>query len=661
MERSRLSPWVRIAVVVLLAGQAGCSSISVSRSPAPDLLDSWRSSITLENRLSPRSQQTLRRLDLAKTYDHDPDEAANRLHALAQKDPHPDFLFALSEMHYLQGRKIERYHCQDSIGHYYLCAGYAYHYLFATADSNSTMSSDGQPRPSALLAPTNAFDPRFRLACDLYNRGLAKCIAAAHRVGRLDPRSQLHIPTTAGRDFTLSVVHHGFNWKPEEFGSFLFCEDFKVEGLDNQYESYGLGVPLIVRRAKSAALPSGTRYPEGVCFPVTAFFRFDGTLADLTGRRAGELEFFNPLAIQSVAVRGRTIPLQTDLTTPLAYLLSGTGLDYLGYYAFLRPEKLQSQEGIYMLEPYQPGKIPVLMIHGLLSSPITWAPLFNDLRAEPALRDRYQFWFYFYPSANPYLSTAADLRKNLENLRKRVDPQKKDASFDQMVLVGHSMGGLIARLLTVDSKDDFWRQVSDRPFNQIPVQPDTAEELQRCFFFEREPCVRRVIFLATPHHGSKLSPSALGQLAARLVQMPATLMKVAKDVADDKADLHLGRAEEGIPTSVDLLDPKSPALEVLAAKPLPANVQFHSIVGVVPVSQAPVERWLGGTSHEVGDSVVSYASAHLDGVASELVVPADHMHIHHHPLAGLEVRRILLEHLQSLQVILPVAHVEPGR
>ena len=122
-------------------------------------------------------------------------------------------------------------------------------------------------------------------------------------------------------------------------------------------------------------MPSGTRYPEGVSFPVTAFFRFDGTLADLPSRRVGELEFYNPLAIQNVAVRGHTIPLQTNLTTPLAYMLSGTGLDYVGYYGFFAPEKVQSQQGIYMLEPYQPGKIPVLMIHGLLSSPITWAPL----------------------------------------------------------------------------------------------------------------------------------------------------------------------------------------------------------------------------------------------------------------------------------------------
>ena len=200
--------------------------------------------------------------------------------------------------------------------------------------------------------------------------------------------------------------------------------------------------------------------------------------------------------------------------------------------------------------------------------------------------------------------------------------------------------------------------MSNKPFDQVHLQPETAAELQQVFFFEQETSVRRVIFIATPHHGSKLSPSPVGQLAARLVQMPAKLMKVAKDVANDKADVHLSRAEDGVLTSIDLLDPRSPALELLAAMPRPDKVYYHSIIGVVPVDQAPVERWLAGTGDELGDGVVAYSSAHLDGIASEVVVPCEHMHVHHHPLAGLEVRRILLEHLRSLQPIQQVSHGE---
>src|SRR5262249_54837839 len=137
------------------------------------------------------------------------------------------------------------------------------------------------------------------------------------------------------------------------------------------------------------------------------------------------------------APRKRLVPLETDLTTPLAYFLSKTDLEGVEVTGFLRPDGLPHRAGIYLFEPYEPGKIPVLMVHGLCSSPLTWAPLFNDLRADPALRDRFQFWFYLYPTGSPYLVTAADLRHSLERLRQDLDPGRKDPALDQMVFVGH--------------------------------------------------------------------------------------------------------------------------------------------------------------------------------------------------------------------------------
>src|SRR5262249_32973900 len=160
-----------------------------------------------------------------------------------------------------------------------------------------------------------------------------------------------------------------------------------------------------------------------------------------------------------------------------------------------------------------------------------------------------------YPTANPYLTSAADLRQDIQMLRARLDPGNTDRAFDQLVLVGHSMGGLISRLMTINSGDSFWRQVSDRPFEEVHLEPETARELQRTMFFERVPGVRRVIFVATPHHGSGLSPSPLGRLAGELIRLPSNLMKVAKDL-DQTKDLRL----KTIPTSVEELDPSSPIL-----------------------------------------------------------------------------------------------------
>jgi pimeloyl-ACP methyl ester carboxylesterase len=661
----------RLPALFLTLAAAGCADVTVHEVVAPDLLDAWRASAVAGDDVSPRTLQTLRRYDLETSYRLHTAEAADRLHALAVQDPQPDLLFALSEINYVLGRRAERLHGADAVGRYYLCAGYAWHFLFAAcgdAPSPLPLSPGGRGEsmslPSPLggeglgvrgeaagrapppLTPVDAFDPRFRLACDFYNAGLAKCIAAAQKVGKLDPRGELRVPA-AGGAFRLSVVHVGFPWRSEEFGPLLFCDDYAVGGLTNHYHGYGLGVPLIGTRAAGAPPPEHNYYPEKVSFPVTAFFRFEGGLAELGERRTGRLELYNPLSVQAVEVRGRSVPLETDLTTPLAYYLAHSDLHGLEYLGFFRVDSVRAQSGVHMLEPYQPGKIPVVFVHGLLSSPLTWAPVINDLRADPVLRDKYQFWVYFYPTGAPYLATAADLRDALDRLRHDVDPGRHDQALDDMVFVGHSMGGLISHLLTVDSGDDFWREACDVSFDSLKLKPQTRDELRRVFFFERRPYVKRVVFLGTPHRGSRLSPSPAGRLAESLVRLPKDLMDAAADAAAENPDL--SRKAKRLPTSVDLLDPSSPALELLMAKPRSPDVHYHSVVGMAPPGTTFVERLALFGHPEGGDGVVSYESAHFEGAESELIVPADHFHVHQHALAVLEVRRILLEHCKAIK------------
>ena len=393
---------------------------------------------------------------------------------------------------------------------------------------------------------------------------------------------------------------------------------------------------------------ASTFYPHQASFAATAFFRFEGSLADLGTRRCGRLELYNPLSYQAVQVAGQVVPLETDLTTPLAYFLAHSNLgDITDIIGFVRGDNIRGQTGIRMLAPYQPGKIHVVLVHGLLSSPLTWAPVMNDLQADPVLRERYQFWYYYYPTGAPYLASAAELRRELEQLRNEVDPNHQDAALDNMVFVGHSMGGLISKLMTVNSDDDFWNVVSKEPFDQINLPDSARAELRRTFFFQRESCVTRCIFIGTPHHGSKLSPSPLGRLAVHLVRMPRDLMTVSQDLMKDNPDLQKALHERALPTSVDLLKPNAPALELLCARPRPQRVHYHTIAGVISTTSTNFERWLAGDRHDPGDGVVPYKSAHLDNVDTELVVPADHFHVHHHPLAVQEVRRILLEHYQE--------------
>lgn len=650
----------RAAVAALVLVCAGCSyGITVKPSGGPDLFAAWRASVGHSDELSPRTLQSLRRWDLDQSYERQPHETYTKLQMLAAKDSDPELLFALAEISFLLGRKAEKKSDPGACGYYYLCAGYAYHYLFPhcpTEGANpTTLDCERCARRVDCGQGTFdsfAFDPRFRLACDLYNAGLTKCIGAAQKIGRLDPRQQLQLPTADGKGFTLSVMHHGFPWQPEEFGPLHFCSEYEVVGLANSYRGFGLGVSLIGIRVgdESAKRKSVEKFPHEVSFPVTAFFRFDGTVADLATKRAGRLELYNPLAVEAVRIGRRRVPLETDLTTPLAYFLSRTDLEGIEYEGLFRGDKIQDRAGIYMFEPYQPGKIPVIMVHGLFASPLTWTTMFNDLRADAFVREHFQFWFYLYPTGSPYIATAADLRRELAKLRGDIDPHHQDPALEHLVLVGHSMGGLVSRLLTVDSGQDFWKLVSSRSFEEIKVTSTTKNELHDIFFFDQQPYVERVVFIGTPHHGSTLSPSAPAQLMARFIRLPKKIMHAASDLA--RIDPERAAGAGPFANSIDLLAPESPALELLAARPQSRNVHMHSIIG-----QAY------GKGDDSTDGVVPYKSAHLDGVESEVVVPATHSYIHHQPRAVLEVRRILIEHLQNVRKaenlpLLPAAQLE---
>ena len=136
-------------------------------------------------------------------------------------------------------------------------------------------------------------------------------------------------------------------------------------------------------------------------------------------------------------------------------------------------------KGLYMVQPYEPGKIPVLFIHGMWSSPMTWMEMFNDLRSSPDIRQHYQFWFYLYPTGQPFWLSAAQLRRDLAETRQALDPQHREPALDQMVLVGHSMGGLVARLQTLKSGQDYWKLASRIPWEQVKADPECGRNWAR--------------------------------------------------------------------------------------------------------------------------------------------------------------------------------------
>ncbi|AMV37260.1 esterase/lipase family protein [Planctomyces sp. SH-PL62] len=289
--------------------------------------------------------------------------------------------------------------------------------------------------------------------------------------------------------------------------------------------------------------------------------------------------------------------------------------------------------GLSIPSPHQPGKIPVVFIHGLWIGPRCWEPMIRALEADREVAAAYQFWTFGYASGDPLPYSAYQLRTALDEARGRLDPDRSDHAFDRMVVVGHSMGGLLAKLVAVDSGDRFWRHASDSTPDQLAGDSGDADLARQTLIFRARPEIRTVVFIATPHRGGTADQWLLHDVATRLVRKPDPLMKAyARLIAANPPEFFKASFRTGLVTSIDQMRWDSPTLADLLALTPPSSVAMHSII---PVKNGPLGP--GGD-----DGIVAFASAHLDGVASETIVPAGHFCLEN-PAAIARLRRILAD------------------
>ncbi len=285
-----------------------------------------------------------------------------------------------------------------------------------------------------------------------------------------------------------------------------------------------------------------------------------------------------------------------------------------------------------MLHPYHPGLIPVVFVHGTASSPARWAEMANELLGDREIATHYQLWFFIYNSGNPIALSAMRLRESLQAVRKGVDPEGKDPALDQMVVIGHSQGGLLTKMTVVDSGNRFWENITKVPFAQAHLDPETRDLLARAIFVKPLPFVKRVIFIATPHRGSYMASNYFVKFGNKFINLPGGLAKSFAAIAELRGPNALG-TPFAIPTALDNMDSSNPFLNTLADLPITSGVKANSIIPVK--GDGPVE--------EGNDGVVEYKSAHIGGVESELVVRSGHS-TQSTPQTIEEVRRILYEH-----------------
>jgi hypothetical protein len=260
--------------------------------------------------------------------------------------------------------------------------------------------------------------------------------------------------------------------------------------------------------------------------------------------------------------------------------------------------------------------------------------MLNDLLNDTRVLDRFQLWFFSFPSGSPIAYSAMLLRDALTEAVAQLDPEGADRALHEMVLVGHSQGGLLVKMTAIDSGTRIWDTVSRRPIDELDLTEQTRTLIKRALFVHPLPFVCRVIFIATPHRGSALTTHQVVRWLARFVTLPVDVLGAATDLLEGNADtilLHPRRPRFG---SLYDLRPGTPFLEVLAATPIALGIAAHSII--------PVRGPEAGEN--ATDGIVTYQSARIDGVESELVIPFSGHSVRGHPVTVEEVRRILLAH-----------------
>lgn len=624
-----------LIVACLFLFSLGCANqryVQMRSNPFNPLTETLNLSSRNGPEVTARTHSLIRHYALQDTYKRDPEECLIRLQELVTDEKGAEKVYAISELAYIIGRKSEASGDDaNALDMYSVAVSNAYLYLFC---------------PDLDIA-RNPYDPQFRGACDLYNTSLEATLRLVSKQGQLKPGNSYRIKTLM-KDYDVQVVSRG-SWQDGDFDHLSFCSDYRVKGFEAANVSYGVGVPMIaVRRPRTDSVPTERYYPEGLSFPVTALLRVTSptlhTVRDSQHRHPCVLELHDPLDSTDIQLNSRLVPLQSDLSTPLAYFLDNPKFreqtnSTLG---FIDPSRTEKLRGVYMLEPFDPNRVPVVMVHGLWSSPLTWMPMFNDLRSFQELRRNYQFWFYQYPTGQPFWVSATQMRSDLHELRQSLDPKLQYPVLDNIVLVGHSMGGLISRMQTIDSGEEFWRILSDKPFNALHGDDTELQRLAAALFFHPNPSIKRVVTIGTPHRGSDYANDATRWLGKKLIKLPNSITDVGNSLIRQNPGTFRNTELLTTTTSIDSLSPESPIFPTMLRAPRAPWVLYHNIIGVISKS-----NWFG-KEEPPSDGVVDIESAMMDDVASEIMVESKHIDIHSKPRTILEVRRILVDHLREL-------------
>lgn len=465
----------------------------------------------------------------------------------------------------------------------------------------------------------------------VYNAACAEIAVLCHRLGRLQ---ESHSIGGASRYPQVRIVdRHAKNFLREE--EILAADRLSIGRLKNEVKVKGVGGTLVSYSPKESELYADDPNVvwEGRVSALTATVSFPSK-----GRAS--VEIHDPNLETPVFLAGRRVKLAADYSTPLGYLGSFSARGDVGLRALFKPTDNERVRTLTMLESYKSDQIPVVLIHGLMSTPSVWTDVYLSCIEDERLRKNFQFLAYRYPTGYGIGLNGREFRDSYRAFVAKYEPSGRNPAINQTVLVGHSMGGLLTSLSIRSSGNTVWDQVAERRPEELDLDPEVLNDLKSKTFFEPLSEVSRAVFMATPHRGSDIATGFAGKLGVSLIKIPTKVLGSVAGVAT--GDLR-GFNELGLDiishktTSIDHLEPNAWELETLLDLPISSRTRTHSIIGME--KEKPLE--------ESTDGVVPYWSSHLDGVESELVVESDH-YVPEVPEGIEELKRILHLHLDEL-------------
>ncbi len=615
----RILGWLMLALA--LPALACSTPVSVQRVSAQRVHRSLTANVLSTSRPSADSVRFLHALNLFDLYDDDPDAALRAMRtAMLPEADRTDLLFALAELEFHRGLRVRR---ADSRPHFLAAAVYSWAYM-------ASVSPDD---------PLFSIDPRLRVAADLYNRGLTSGLADEEgEYVDLSPRT-LTLPFG---ELVLKTDEEELLWSGFRMNRFVPVAELEVRGLRTRYRRPGIGAPLAasIDPVELESPPPGAGHISSmVRVAATALVVFEHGAESIEANSiAGRLRLYTLDDATEVTLGKRKVALEYEPTAALAFGVAESRFWEFEQRGFLSGDFGQEFDlGVRMLAPYDPDRIPVVFVHGTASSPWRWAEMINHFQSRSKLLERYQFWLFQYNTGSPMPYSAGLLREALSDLVAELDPEGDDAALKQMVVVGHSQGGLLAKLCVVKSGDVFWDGISSAPIDELELRPETRQLLERSLFFTPLPFVRRVVFVATPHRGSFLAERWFVRFAARMVSFSGDVIDAAGDLAVQDDDRILVRGLEDMPSSIDNMTRDNPFLLALAEMPVAPGVEAHSIIAVSVESDDPA------VAH---DGVVTVESQRIEGVKPEFIVRSGHS-TQRHPITIGEVARILRDALED--------------